>query len=66
MEEAFSKMKEELAKEISLSFPDYNKEAEPLELYVDASAVGAGACIMQKQNGESMPIAYSSVAFTGI
>ena len=63
MEEAFSKMKEELAKEISLSFPDYNKEAEPLELYVDASAVGAGACIMQKQNGESMPIAYSSVAF---
>ena len=64
MELAFETLKLELAKEVKLAFPDYSPEANPLELYTDASKVGAGACLIQRQNGEARPIAYSSVAFS--
>ena len=64
MEEAYAKIKEKLVQEVSLSFPDYSEDAEPLELYVDASGVGAGACLLQKQNGVYKTIAYSSTAFS--
>ena len=57
-------LKEKLAEDLSLAFPDYRKGAAPLELYVDASGVGAGSCLMQMQNGEYKPIAYSSTAFS--
>ena len=49
---------------LTLSFPDHSDQAEPMELYVDASSIGAGACLMQSQEGHSRPIAYSSVAFS--
>ena len=61
---AFETLKDKLCVELTLSFPDYNDDAEPLELYVDASGTGAGACLMQKQGNEHKPIAYSSTAFS--
>ena len=63
MEEAFEAIKEKLAEETALTFPDYRPEASPLELYVDASGQGAGACLMQLQKGQYKPIAYASTAF---
>ena len=35
-----------------------------MDLYVDASGIGVGACLMQKQNDEYKAIAYSSMAFS--
>lgn len=64
MNVAFESLKDALLKDVALSFPDYSDSAERLELYVDASSVGAGACLMQKQKGEYRTIAYSSRTFT--
>ena len=64
MDVAYNKIKEKLVEEVTLSFPDYRSESEPLELYVDASGLGAGACLLQRQNGEYKTIAYSSTAFS--
>ena len=64
MTEAYDKIKEKLIEEVTLSFPDYSTGSEPLELYVDASGLGAGACLLQRQNGEYKTIAYSSIAFS--
>ena len=64
MEQSFEILKEKLAEDVSLAFPDYRKDANPLELYVDASGVGAGACLAQMQEGEYRHIAFSSVAFS--
>ena len=64
METAFHALKEKLSQEVSLSFPDYTENAPPMELYVDASGVGAGACLIQKQNGKFKTIAYASMAFS--
>ena len=50
--------------EVALTYPSYEEGAAPLELYVDASSVGAGACLMQMQDGEYKPIAYASMSFT--
>ena len=41
---AFEKLKEEIEKEVKLSYPEYGEGANKLELFVDASGVGAGAC----------------------
>ena len=57
MESAFLKLKEKLAEEVTLSFPNYGPEAKPLELYVDASGVGAGGCLLQQQEGSYKRIA---------
>jgi hypothetical protein len=46
-----------------LTFPDYSDEAAPLELYTDASGVGVGACLVQKQQGILKPIAFVSMTF---
>ena len=62
--EAFERLKEEIRKEITLSYPDYRREAEPLELYVDASGTGAGACLLQLQNGQYKTIGYASMSFS--
>jgi hypothetical protein len=64
MDDAFEALKDALLNDVALSFPDYSESAERLELYVDASSVGAGACLMQRQKGEYRTIAYSSRTFT--
>ena len=63
MELAFEKLKEEAVKQVELAYPDYREEAELLELSVDASGFGAGACLAQKQNGTIKPIAFASMTF---
>ena len=63
MEVAFLKLKEKIREDVRLSYPDYSPEAEPLEIYVDASASGAGACLCQKQGDDTRIIAYASTSF---
>ena len=46
-----------------LSYPDYSPDAKPLELYVDASGEGAGACLCQEQGETKVTIAYDSMTF---
>jgi hypothetical protein len=65
MENAFETLKNDMLKEVELAFPDYELNAEKLNLWVDASAVGAGACLTQVQNGEVRTIAHSSMTFSG-
>ena len=62
--EAFEKLKEEVQKDISLTYPDYSEGAEKLELFVDASDSAAGACLMQKQAGVYRVIGYGSMCFS--
>ena len=64
MEEAFQIIKRKISEDVCLAFPDYGDEAEPLELYVDASGVGAGACLAQKQKDAVRIIAYASTTFS--
>ena len=64
MEEAFEGLRERISREVTLSYPDYSDGAEMLELFVDASGVGAGGCLVQMQGGEYKTIAYSSMTFT--
>ena len=64
MEVAFKEIKKLIVKDVTLAFPDYSADAEPLELYVDASGVGAGACLSQKQNEDNKVIAYASTTFS--
>ena len=64
MEDAFQSLKIKILEESTLAYPDYSADAEPLELFVDASGVGAGACLAQKQADEFRVIAYSSTSFS--
>ena len=64
MVEAFEKLKYEMAKEVELAFPDYADEANKIELWVDASATGAGAYLAQTQDGEHRVIGFASMGFT--
>ena len=52
-----------LKEDVRLSYPARSENAEALELYVDASEVGAGACLVQKQEGAAKIIAYASTTF---
>ena len=61
---AFEALKEELLKDIKLAFPDYSNKAPPLELFVDASASGIGACLTQHQGGSLRVILFDSHAFS--
>ena len=61
---AFQRLKEILIDDVELAFPDYSKDAPPLQLYVDASATGAGACLCQMQNGDLRVIVYDSHSFS--
>ncbi|CAF2178849.1 unnamed protein product [Rotaria magnacalcarata] len=63
-ETAYLKLKELLAEEVKLSYPDFSKDAPPLILAVDASSVGTGATLMQHQDGVEVLIAFSSCTFT--
>ena len=65
IEGAFEKLKAEMVKEVTLTFPEYGPQAAPLRLFVDASGVGAGACLMQRQDGENRTVAFGSMTFTG-
>ena len=60
---AFEDLKSRICNDVHLSFPDFSAGAAPLELYVDASAVGAGACLAQQQGSEVHIIAYASTTF---
>ena len=64
MESAFSKVKEILIEDTTLAYPDHSKDAEMMELYVDASNVAAGAILMQKQQGVYKTIGYASTTFS--
>ena len=63
-EKAFEQLKEEVKKEVTLSYPDYSSKADLMELFVDASGTGAGACLRQRQEGEYRTIGYSSISFS--
>ena len=63
MEEAYENLKDLMAEEIELTFPDYSANASPLEIFVDASLFGIGVCLGQKQEGQFKVIAYASTAF---
>nr|CAD2206627.1 unnamed protein product [Meloidogyne enterolobii] len=56
-EQAFQKIKELLAKEPILTFPDYKL---PFHIFTDASNVGHGAALMQKHDDKYCAIAYAS------
>ena len=61
---SFEQLKYEIARDVTLAFPDYSDNAHPLCLWVDASAYGAGACLTQHQNGQDRSIAFASTSFT--
>ena len=63
MTEAFDRLKEFMAEDIKLSYPDYNPTAPLMELSTDASKFGAGACLTQVQSDHPRVIAYSSTTF---
>ena len=63
MDLAFERLKDLIKEQIQLSFPDYSPDAKPLELFVDASGEGAGACLCQEQGGTRVVIAYNSMTF---
>ena len=64
MNHAFEELKQAAVKDIELAYPDFSEGAEPLELSVDASGYGAGACLSQWQNGQHRIIAYASMSFS--
>ena len=64
MEARFQELKEEIAKDVMLAYPDYSKTARKIELYVDASETGCGACLMQMQGDKKQVIAYNSMTFS--
>ena len=64
MEEAFSRLKDLIAEDVRLAFPDYGPEAKPLQLFVDSSGIGSGACLNQVQGDEPRIIAYASTTFS--
>ena len=59
---AFDLLKHKLTSPPILVSPDF-KSDQPLELYTDASQFGAGACLMQEQDGIKKVIAYVSTTF---
>ena len=61
---AFDALKLAMEEEVTLAFPDYSPDAEPLTLWTDASEVGAGACLTQVQDGETRFIGFASMTFT--
>jgi len=62
--EAFDRLKQDMKDDIELAYPNYADDASPLELWVDASALGAGAYLAQEQNGCHRVIGFASMTFT--
>ena len=65
MIESFNQLKDRMRQDIELAFPDYSPEASKLELWVDASEIGAGACLTQVQDNKLCIIAFQSMTFGG-
>ena len=61
---AYERLKKDIENEITLTYPDYSENAAKLELFVDASSTGAGACLMQRQKGVHRVIGYASMTFS--
>jgi len=61
---AFDQLKTLLLEPKMLAYPDRSQEATPLLLFVDASDIGAGACLAQLQGEEEKPIAFISTTFS--
>ena len=61
---AFGTLIENLAHDVELGYPDYSENASKLELWVDASNVGAGAYLAQVQDGAHRIIGFASMSFT--
>ena len=64
MDECFESLKDEIEKDVLLAYPDYGPEMKKMELYVDASGTGVGACLLQSGEDESRVIAYGSMTFS--
>ena len=62
--EAFESLKKIAIEDFELAYPDYGTQAHPLELSVDASGYGAGACLSQWQNNVHRVIGYASMTFS--
>src|ERR1700755_2647256 len=63
-QKAFEELKEALVRPPVLTYQDRSETAQPLKLYVDASDMGAGACLAQDQGGKELPIAFISTTFS--
>ena len=63
MTEAFESLKAIAIEDLELAYPEYGPQARPLELSVDASGYGAGACLSQWQGDVHRVIGYASMAF---
>ena len=63
MDRAFEQLKVAMAENTILAYPNYDDGEEPLCLFTDASQVGVGACLSQRQCGHMRPIAYASMTF---
>ena len=63
-EEAFQKLKDEISKAETLGYFDLN--AEETRIIADASPVGLGAVLVQKQKGEKRVISYASRSLTDV
>ena len=64
MLQSFKSLKAEMKNDMELAYPDYSEEAEKLELWVDASGIGAGAYLAQKQDGDHRVIGFASMTFS--
>ena len=64
MVKSFEQLKVDLQADITLAFPDYSKDSNPLSLWLDASATGAGACLTPEQEGHTKFIAFASMTFS--
>ena len=62
--EAFESLKRIAVEDLELAYPEYGPQAHPLELSVDASGYGAGACLSQWQNDVHRVIGYASMTFS--
>ena len=65
MMQSFKSIKEEIANDIALAFPDLSSEAAPLMLFVDASNVATGSSLQQYQKGELRIISHMSKMLQG-
>ena len=63
-EDAFQKLKDEISKAETLGNFDLN--AEETRIIADASQVGLGAVLVQKQKGEKRVISYASRSLTDV
>ncbi|CAF2136868.1 unnamed protein product [Rotaria magnacalcarata] len=63
MEEAYRQLKDHVARQVKLAYPDYSASASPLVIATDASTVGTGGVLQQVQNGINHIIAFTSSTF---